>query len=47
MGPTHNIFLNPKDLAQTSTAIGWKKIVEINILFGYEFDINAKIRLDN
>ena len=25
MGPTHNIFLNPKDLAQTSTAIGWKK----------------------
>ena len=24
-----------------------KKIVEINILFGYEFDINAKIRLDN
>ena len=25
VGPTHNIFLNPKDLAQTSAAIGWKK----------------------
>ena len=24
MGPTFNIFLSPKDLAQTSTVIGWK-----------------------